>query len=58
MSDVTHLLTKHRKEMTRLEKQARKEQRRRNQKAKQMERMVDNALRANNASAAKDKNVA
>lgn len=58
MDSITRLLTKHRKEMNRLEKELRKEQRRRKHKEKQMERMVDNALRANINSSIKDKNVA
>ena len=53
MYGITHLLAKHRKEMSKLDKDLKKEQRRRKLKEKQMEKMVDNALRANNSSSVK-----
>ena len=58
MSDIAHLLAKHRKEMIQLDKELKKEQRRLRHKEKLMNRMVEEALRANCDSATRERDVA
>ncbi len=56
MDDVSRLINKHLKDMSRWDKEMKKEQRRRNQREKRMAKLMDSAMRHNVATSAKEQN--